>query len=69
MRLTRTSTSVEAELVTERPRDLQDVADELGALGGDDLLDRALGDDALEAVLDDLGETARGRLLVAVVAR
>ena len=37
-----------------------------GALGGDDLLDRALGDHALEAVLHDFRKAARRRFLVPV---
>ena len=32
------------------------IAGDGGALGGDDLLERALRDDALDAVLDDLGQ-------------
>jgi hypothetical protein len=55
----------DAELPHGSARELQDVANELGTLGGHDLLDRALGDDALQAVLDDLGQAPGGRFLVA----
>src|SRR5262245_40996508 len=56
----------QAELIDGLPRDLQDVADELCPLRRDHSLDRALGDDALEAVLHDLREAPGRRLLVAV---